>query len=138
MWLAGSSGDHEELLGTSDSLGPAPASSPFRRTYLFEGSWDGSYLPVDSATQVYIPMQRGIQYKLKLELWPVLAAGDKAAGRSNGQPLIYTVHEPVVMMADPSASTATIQVASTRRSRDRDRDSHRDRDRERDRDRRNT
>jgi hypothetical protein len=109
------SGDGEVQLGTSASLGPAPASSPFRRTYLFEGSWDGSYLPVKSTAAVYVPMKTGAKYRVKLELWPVLAAGDKLAGRQQGEPMIFTVNEPVAMLADPSQSSSTIQVASTGR-----------------------
>ncbi|WIA08192.1 hypothetical protein OEZ85_007645 [Tetradesmus obliquus] len=106
------SSDWEVHLGTSASLGPAPASSPFRRTYLFEGSWDGSYLPVNSAAEVFVPMKTGEKYRVKLELWPVLAAGDKLAGRKQGQPMIFTVNELIVMLADPSKSASTIQVAS--------------------------
>lgn len=106
------SSDWEVHLGTSASLGPAPASSPFRRTYLFEGSWDGSYLPVNSAAEVFVPMKTGEKYRVKLELWPVLSAGDKLAGRKQGQPMIFTVNEPIVMLADPSKSASTIQVAS--------------------------
>jgi hypothetical protein len=77
------------------------------------------------------------KFTVKLELWPVLAAGDKLAGRQQGEPMIFTVNEPVVVLADLSKSDATIQVASTGRdTRDtRDgRDGRRDR---RDRDRRN-
>jgi hypothetical protein len=122
------SSNGEVHLGTSASLGPAPAASPFRRTYLFEGSWDGSYFPANSGgSSVAVPMKTGEKYRVQLELWPVLAAGDKLAGRKAGDPLIFTVNEPVVMLADPSRSSSTIQVASTGREGREGREGRRDR-----------
>lgn len=87
-------------LGTSPSQGPGAAAPPLRRTYLTATGWDGSYHAVaDSAgangtlTPALAYVQPGRTYRLKVELWPVLAAGDRLAGRRPAR-------EPLVVELD--------------------------------------
>jgi len=165
--------DGSSWLGTSDSLGPAANTAPWKRTYLTEGAWDGTYKPAvarritgapsssalpqrssranaaearrsrssitagsrrsrnnrsrseqemlhaqdnDEVVHADVADHQGVNgwqqlavgqsYSLRLELHPVLAAGDKAAGRMLQAPFVYHVAGQVQVVTRLSRAAA--------------------------------
>eukprot|EP00775_Hariotina_reticulata_P011755 gene11755-11901_t len=167
--------DGASWLGTSGSLGPAANTAPWKRTYLTEGPWDGTYMPAEASQSAsssapsatthstsrasttrtrsrassralirsrsgrtstgaqeravirgkddyfvdadvaehdargWQQLAAGQSYSLRVELHPVLAAGDKAAGRLLQAPFVYQVAGGVNVVADQRGAAAAEQ-----------------------------
>jgi hypothetical protein len=96
--------DGKKLLGTSPSQGPGGTAPPLRRTYLTANSWDAKYFPKgsdESDTTELKQLQAGHKYKLKLLLYPVLAAADRLADREVSlEPLVYELDTKLYLVND--------------------------------------
>jgi hypothetical protein len=96
--------DGKKLLGTSPSQGPGGTAPPLRRTYLTANSWDGKYFPKGSDESDSTELKQltpGHKYKLKLLLYPVLAAADRLAERDvTSKPLVYELDTKLHLVDD--------------------------------------
>lgn len=101
------SADGKKHLGTSASQGPGGTAPPLRRTFLTANPWDGKYHPPGAASTEGpgpLQLQPGRAYRLKLELFPVLAAADRLAGRQVEQESLVVELETKLHLVDESVT----------------------------------
>lgn len=101
------SADGKRQLGTSASQGPGGTAPPLRRTFLAANTWDGKYYPTDSDAETdeagFAQLQAGHTYRLKLELYPVLAAADRMVNRAfANEPFVYDLDTKLHVVEDSS------------------------------------
>lgn len=117
------SADGTTHLGTSASQGAGGTAPPLRRTYLTATPWDGTFFPAESSnlpvdTNGLSKLKPGRTYKLKVELWPVLAAGDRLAGRqASDMPLVFDIGSPLHVQSSGGIDRdGRVTARTTRRS----------------------
>lgn len=113
------SADGKKHLGTSASQGPGGTAPPLRRTFLTANPWDGKYHPPGAESTEGpgpLQLQPGRAYRLKLELYPVLAAADRLAGRQVEQESLVVELETKLHLVDESAQPEPGSAGSSTRA----------------------